>query len=285
MNQQFTEFQQKLVEDFRAGKIGLPSMPSAVLQIRDALYNQNLSFEEIDRIIQIDPALVVTLIHVANSPFYRGESNITSCKGALSRLGLGTTRNIVTSIVLRSAFQSGDPRARKLLLQAWRQSCHVAAICHVLAQFTDNIRSDRAMLAGLIHNIGTLPILNHLLKTPDLLKHPKELQQLLHKLQGLLGRQLLRHWEFDPELCVIPVASSNRDYDSGKDEIDLTDVVVTARQYVILIRNRTPESEERFCITPSFQKISSDWDSNDEKLSFIDNEEQQISEMISTLSS
>lgn len=52
--------------------------------------------------------------------------------------------------------------------QCWQQSNHVAAISYVLAQKRSAIDPEQALLAGMVHNIGALPLVLRLNRIPDL---------------------------------------------------------------------------------------------------------------------
>ena len=120
---------------------------------------EDRSLGEVARVVQLDPALAARLVQIANSPRYRTGHSVKDCLGAVTRLGIEATRNLATSLALRSVYPGDSAAARDYLKETWLESCRVGAVCHVLASVTPGLRPDRALLAGLVHNIGVLPAL------------------------------------------------------------------------------------------------------------------------------
>ncbi|MBF0218380.1 MAG: HDOD domain-containing protein [Gammaproteobacteria bacterium] len=273
----------EMLDDFHSGKIELPSMPEVVFKIREALYDKNRTFDDIAKVVQLDTALATRLIQVANSPAYRGAYPIESCKNAISRLGIDVTRNIVTGIVLRSAYQSRNPKTKSLISQAWQQSCQVGALSHVIASFCPGIRHDRAMLAGQIHNIGVLPLLNYLQQHPSLMESPQRLQTVIRVLQGKLGSLLLKHWQFDEAFIDIPEKSRNSNYLCPGDKVDFIEVVMIARLHMRLTKNRDPAIIAEIQQSPAFCKMTISQFGEDASLQLLDEAKDEIDTLMRAL--
>ena len=75
----------------------LPTIPDVSFKIRRAINDDNSSISTIARVVQIDPSITARLIQIANSPFYMGRKKIESCPEALTRLGLKSAQDIITS--------------------------------------------------------------------------------------------------------------------------------------------------------------------------------------------
>lgn len=217
-----------ILKEYRAGKLKVPGLPEVATKIQAAIRDSRSSASQIAKIIQLDPALTARLIQVANSPFYRGSAKVEDCRAAVSRMGHQTTKSIVTSFSVQQVFQSDSAIVRDLLRGIWRRSSHVAAISFVLARLTPDIMPDRAMLAGLVHEIGALPILRYVENYPELQKNRQMLGVMVDKIGGKLGHMVLKSWAFDDELSGIPEQLNNWDYAPEK-EPNYTDVVIVAR--------------------------------------------------------
>ncbi|GMR07845.1 MAG: HDOD domain-containing protein [Gammaproteobacteria bacterium] len=226
------ESPQRLIDDIvvtsREGRLELPSLPDIAGKIHAALKDENNGHIAIARIIQFDPALTARLIKVANSPRYRVRHKVEDCVTAITRLGLDATRNIVTSFVMRNLFCSNHSILQKLMTSSWEDSTQVAAISFVLADITIGLLPDRAMLAGLLHNIGVLPVVRYAEAYPELIEKPGLLAQVSSKAQGRLGTFILKHWDFDRDLAEIPRHSEDWLRDTSP-VADYADVVMIAR--------------------------------------------------------
>lgn len=272
---------QELTKAFKSGEIELPSMPNLLFKIRQSLYEKDNSAAEIGQMMYLDPALAARVIRIANSSMYTGQQPVNDCQSAISRMGISVVQNLVTGIVLRNAYSfKKNPKAQKLVKQAWQQSCRVGALSHVLAGVTVGVRPDKAMLAGLIHNIGVLPLLNYILQFPEVDINPKLLNQIISGYQGKLGTMLLTKWQFDPEYLYIPELTGQPAYDSDSDEATLTDVVVVARMHLMADKMEHDKFVERLSVMPSYQKMSISKLGPDASLQLIEEADEEISRLM-----
>ena len=276
---------QELSKAFKSGEIELPSMPNLLFKIRQSLYEKDNSAAEVGKMMYLDPALAARVIRISNSAMYAGQQPVNDCQAAISRLGISVIQNLVTGIVLRNAYSfKKNPKAQKLVKQAWQQSCRVGALSHVLASVTVGVRPDKAMLAGLVHNIGVLPLLNYVLQYPDVDIEPKVLNQIVSGFQGKLGTMLLEKWQFDPEYIHVPELSGQPAYDSGSDEMNLNDIVVVARMHLMQDKMDQDKFIERLSSMPSYQKMSISKLGPDASIQLIEEAEEDVNRLMRGLS-
>jgi len=170
-------FVNELLQDLESGHLQLPTLPEVALRVREVVDNEDANAGQIAEIIGQDAALSARLLQVANSPLYRGRQEIDRLSMVIARLGNKLVRNLVTSQVMKQMFQATTDLVDQRLRTVWEHSVQVAAIARALAGQAPAVDPDQAMLAGLLHDIGTLPILYRaeeraeLLETPGLLDH------------------------------------------------------------------------------------------------------------------
>lgn len=83
------------------------------------------------------------------------------------------------------------------------------------------------MLGGLIHDIGTLPILMRAEKSPELMADDAALDRIIAHLHTQVGKAILEVWAFPEEL--IAAVSGHEDLERDKTpEADYADVVMIA---------------------------------------------------------
>ncbi len=221
-------FYTTILEELDSGKLVLPTLPEVALQVREVVDDPEATAKQLADIITTDAALSARLLKVANSPLYRGRVAIDSVQMAVSRLGLSMVRNLVTSLVMEQMFQATNSRLDKRLRSLWEQSTRVAAASQVIAAKLNGIRTDEAMLAGLIHAIGVLPILMKADEDGDLIRDNKKLDQLIDNLYPRLGSAILKKWEFPDNLVAVAREHANLNRNSGDNGPDLVDVVQVA---------------------------------------------------------
>lgn len=217
---------QRIIGDAKSGRLRLPSLPDVTAKVRAAVNDPRRSAADIARVVQFDPALAARLVQIANSPLYRGARKFDNCHSAITRLGLAATRNLIVGLTLGHLFQARTAAVRERLQQTWRHSCRVAAISSVLARLTPGADPDRALLAGLVHDIGVLPLLQYVesMSAPDA---ARRLDTLIARLAAPLGTFVLKTWQFDPDLAAVPGQVEDWGRDSGL-RVDYGDIVQVA---------------------------------------------------------
>jgi HD-like signal output (HDOD) protein len=222
------EFLAHVQKEVDANRLILPTLPDIALKVREAVSRGEANAEELANMITTDAALSARLIQVANSPLYKGAVEINNIQMAVARLGNNTIRTLITSLVMQQMFKPPTAALEELFRETWSQSVNVSAICRALASFSKHLDPDEAMLAGLIHQIGKLPILMLVEKIPEFRNSPSRLNKLLEKAHPAVGKIIMDSWNFPESLK--PVASEyvNFERDSGGYQADYVDVVQVA---------------------------------------------------------
>lgn len=210
------------------GDLVLPSLPDIGLRVREAVRDPNQSLGNIARLVQLEPPLAAYLVSVANSPLFRGAKPVDSCQAAVSRLGLSVTANLVMSYSLKSLFATQSSLLTRILRQLWERSVYLSALSCVLAKHLKGYDPDRALLAGLLQDIGALPIVANLVHKPEVLSDTETLAAILEQYTVPVGTLLLKHWNFDAEMLAV-VASREQWRREHPGKADLADIVLLAR--------------------------------------------------------
>jgi putative nucleotidyltransferase with HDIG domain len=215
-----------ILADLKANRIKLPTLPQVALKINDIIDSPKATAKEVAKVVGADAALSARLMQVANSPLVRGASQVENVQMAVTRMGMQLVRNLVTSFVLRQLFHTKYPTLRTRMGVLWNHSARVAAISHVLANRYTKLRPEEAMLAGLVHDIGKLPIIAKAEDYPELANDEAALDELMAKLHTVLGKVIAQTWRFSPEIVTAVAEHENLQRDSEK--LDITDVVIVA---------------------------------------------------------
>ncbi len=219
----------KLYQDYTEDKLVVPSMPDIAVRVRTAIQDPDKTADDIAKIVQADPALAARLVQVANSALYRGQSAVNSCRMAITRLGLNQTRNLVFSFALKQLFQTQTQILRQRMIALWKHTTLVASLSAVLARHTPGLDIDRALLAGLIHDIGLLPVFAYAERYPQLLVNVEAFDAIAQRLRGDIGAMVMKKWEFEPDLISVANEAENWQRDNGEDKADYCDIVIMAQ--------------------------------------------------------
>lgn len=224
MNQQAQQLLNKLREDIRANRIILPSLPEVALRVRQLTSDNNSSINALEQEITKDAAIAARLLKVANSSALTRGSPITSLKQAIMSLGMALVRSLVTQLAILQTMQAGYNHSR---LQGFvASSLQISSLSYTLADKFPHLDSELAALAGLLHDIGKLPLRSFLeqqehLAAKDCLKY----EQLLHP---AVGAMMLKHWNMPNELVAVALRHEDILRDTKKALPDYTDLIICA---------------------------------------------------------
>jgi HD-like signal output (HDOD) protein len=255
----------------------VPTLPDVALQLRKALQNE-VGVADVVKIINLDPVISSKLIQVVNNPIYRTHKAITNIQDAVLRLGMHTTQNIVTGISLHNLFLSRDKRLNDRIKRTWQQSIHIASISCTLASLNRRINPDEALLAGLVHKIGILPIIAYAESLGSERYTEEELDQTISLLQGRVGEFILQKWRFPLEMRSIPSQAANW-YHDGASGMQLSDMVILARFHGELGDSRSPNLPPINTL-PAFQKLGDNALTPEMSLQALADAKQQIAETL-----
>lgn len=211
-----------------SGKLVLPTLPEVALQVKNAIENEDMSINKIAHIIADDAALSARIIKVANSPLYRGRVGINSLPMAVGRIGISQMRTLVISLVMKQMFQSTTASLDDYFHKAWATSLQVAAISKILVQQLGSLDPEQAMLAGLIHNLGALPIVVFAEEQSAPVPREADFNALVERLSPSIGARLTESWGF-PRSLVDVVSNAHDIYRDNQGAVDYVDVVIVAR--------------------------------------------------------
>lgn len=243
----------QIYKDLEAGKLELPTLPDIAIKIRNTLKDEKTPIEEASQLISIDPTLTAYLIKIANSPMYIGVEKCNDVQSAVIRLGYVSTRNIAMSHMIRSMFRPKLRKITPILNETWRNTAKLASLSSVLASRCSDIDPDAALTAGMLQDIGALPIINKLSRIPDAFNYPGEVKKVIDKYCSRVGTLILHKWNFQEEL--IEVVRSRKDWLRDRQpEADLADLILVARLHSNI---GTPEMKQcpRINEIPAFQKL------------------------------
>ncbi|TRX75900.1 HDOD domain-containing protein [Pseudomonas mangiferae] len=211
---------------FLKGEAKIPQMPENALRIRRLLDDPRTSLEQLSRVINSDPPLAAYLLQFAESPMLRGARPCNSLRDVLGRLGTEKLYQLVLGFSMRNLFISKELPLQKVFRARWRASLERAAYCACLAARSPVASVDDALLAGLLQDIGSLPLLAELERWPDFPRDENALRALCEELSGPVGVVILTAWKQPP--AMIDVARQRREWHRDQAFADLADLVQVA---------------------------------------------------------
>jgi HD-like signal output (HDOD) protein len=242
-----------IYQAYAEDRLEIPALPELAERIRRAVDDPGNGASEVARVVQADPAIAARLLRVANSALYGGASPARSLREAVVRLGLKATRDLVFAFTVEHAFTSQHSALRRRLLDVWRHSTFVAAIAFTLARQLNGFDPERALLAGLLHDVGAALLVTRADAWPELTDDPAKLQQVIDALRGEIGALLLERWGFQDDL-VTAAREAEAWHRDPRPAADLCDIVLLSQLYA-LRRSGGPANLPDLNAVPAFARL------------------------------
>ena len=135
----------------------------------------------------------------------------------------------------------------------YTHSSLVASLSYVLARHSAGFNAERALLIGLLHDIGIIPILAFADRHANLMHDEAELDRTIGRLRALTSHLVLSRLGFDPE--IITAAEEAEEWlRDPQPEPDYGDLIVVAQLHSYL---GTPQMANlpRIDETPAYRKL------------------------------
>ena len=236
-------FVQALASELSKGKVDLPSFPDIALRVRKVLGDEEVTQEQVVRVVGSEPALAARLMQIANSAAlnFTGKP-INDLRTAINRMGHNMVRSAAIAFSMSQMKKVDSLKGlEKPLDDLWKSSAAVAAMSHAVAKRYSKINPDTGMLAGLLHGIGKLYILTRAGKHPALFADQAIYNQIVRDWHSPVAKALLENWDMAEE--IVAAVSDYEDLERAHTgPVDLTDVVTVGN--LLAAFKEHPESLE-----------------------------------------
>ncbi|HEX3698130.1 MAG TPA: HDOD domain-containing protein [Polyangia bacterium] len=194
------------------------SLPEVAAEALELCSRSSADANAMERTLARDPFISAQVISIANSALFAPKMPILGVRDAVVRIGLDALRDVVLMVVTNSTmfrvrgFEGRVENIRRGMLAS-------ASAARQLAKAM-RVESEYGFLAGLLHNIGELVLLERCVHegivTPQLLDDPTEGQVLrdrIHFHHTRVGAALCRAWKLPAG--VTEAAEFHHDYSAG----------------------------------------------------------------------
>lgn len=243
----------EIMHAFNMGSLKLPSLPEVAINVKNAMLKPTTDAEDIALIISADPVIATKLIKAANGPLSRGVEPVDNIQTAVVRLGMKVSKELVISMAVKQLFKSKSATLNKRMRKLYDQSVNVAAISFALSKQSGLLSPDHMLLAGLLHEIGVIPILSYIEDTGLQIESEEELELIIDRLRGVVGSMVVRNWDLPSDLDAVVEDYENWHRQSGE-KADTCDMILVAQIYSRLKDHKIiglPKIDE----VPAFKKI------------------------------
>lgn len=209
----------EILEAVKKNEIKLPSPPTLLTKINEVLSNDNAGIHDLVKVIQTNHSVVARVLQVANSPAMRPTQPIFSLTEAVNRLGMQVIKNVVICVTLHDMFTTTNKELLAYLDKLWSHMTKVAAAATLLAP-KFKLQPDVAMIAGLLHDIGQLPIVDYFAKKNI---PTNQLDEVTAVLQPELSRLIIESMGF--ATSIKDVYKSSYEWDTSDSKVTYYDII------------------------------------------------------------
>jgi putative nucleotidyltransferase with HDIG domain len=138
----------------------LPSLSTVLMEVYELLSDNLAGADRIATLLESDAALAARTLRLANSAFYGASRKIPTVKEALVLIGPADLWWLLFTTEVKTLFYGIDQRLMDME-KFWRHSLMVAATGRVLSERKGIGVSREIFVAGLLHDLGKLLLLQH----------------------------------------------------------------------------------------------------------------------------
>lgn len=128
----------------------LPTIPVIATKVMQLSEDENVSVEEISKVVASDSSISACVLKMSNSTFYGCSRQIQTLPHAIMTLGLNTLKTLVIAASTKQVYQPYGLTEKML----WEHSYGAGLAARLIAKDTESVRGDEAFLCGLFHDIG-----------------------------------------------------------------------------------------------------------------------------------
>ncbi|MDD9946744.1 MAG: HDOD domain-containing protein [Myxococcales bacterium] len=200
------ELRRDMVQVFGDSRYKAPVLPAAAHELMELSKRPNVSFEDVQRVVEKDTTIAGKVLQVAQSPIYATRVRAKTLRDAVQRLGLNNIRDIVWQVamdvrVFRAEGYEG-------VLERLQSHCVATGyLARLVCRFT-SVASEYAFLCGLLHDVGLSGLLISVVEkrgkdSAEGLPPLSVLWPALTEAHAEASGYLARLWKLDKELELV----------------------------------------------------------------------------------
>ncbi len=218
----------EILDELRNDRLQLPELPALARAIHNTVFSSDPSRNMLEKTIALDATTSQVVIKAANIAAYSNGKQICNLHDAIQSLAPRMVYNIVLCSTMSSFFQARSPLINLKMKALWAHCQKIAVYGYVLAARKKSLNTDEALLAGLVHEIGSLPLFHYIDQN-----HPQISEHALDRLTGTysapIGFRVLQNWKFPEPLIDVVSEQLNMNFRPKSASPDYIDVISIAK--------------------------------------------------------
>ena len=141
-----------LLEKFHATK----TLSPVAVRLMQLISNERSMLQEFEKVIKMDPTLVMRLLKLVNSPFFGLRQKVDSISRAVVFVGTKNLRNMVVITALNNVFSQTSPEDVFSRARLWLHCAAVSICSQMISERIFGRKGEDAFLCSILHDIGMI---------------------------------------------------------------------------------------------------------------------------------
>jgi len=200
----------------------LPALPESAIKLEAIYHNPDSTFDDMVKVLEIDPLLTADILKAANSPLYGFTREINSISQAVGLFGMGTIRGFALAMIVKKSFEldlspyslsnaqfSNLSKTQNALAVSWylRQK---PKLMELLSPASFLIEIGKVMISQYLLEEGKDQEFKEKLKSGEAIKQAEI--DMCDTYTAAISADIFNYWKFDENLIsLIRVASNPED--------------------------------------------------------------------------
>ena len=132
------------------------TLPHITIQLTKLMSDENSTMQDFEKMIKMDPTLVLRILRGANSPYYGLRQKVNSISRAIVIIGINNLRNMIVTEGLKSLFNGKGSMKTFSRNRLWLHSAAVSICSQMIMERIFGLNGEDAFLCGILHDIGMI---------------------------------------------------------------------------------------------------------------------------------
>ena len=132
------------------------TLPHITIQLTKLISDENSTMQDFEKMIKMDPTLVLRILRGANSPYYGLRQKVNSISRAIVIIGINNLRNMIVTQSLRDIFKGNNSNNAFSRNRLWLHCAAVSICSQMIMERIFGLNGEDAFLCGILHDIGMI---------------------------------------------------------------------------------------------------------------------------------
>jgi len=142
----------ELLKKFTTAK----TLPHIAIKLTKLISDENSTMQDFEKMIKMDPTLVLRILRGANSPYYGLRQKVNSISRAVVVIGINNLRNMIVTEGLKELFKEKNSKNAFSRNHLWLHCAAVSICSQMLMERIFGLNGEDAFLCGILHDIGMI---------------------------------------------------------------------------------------------------------------------------------